>query len=102
MSGVILTRADLAGIAAERELGLRAGERRYALEHLLGQEAGSVLLGIAGEAERQADAARARAARLGIAAGWTVERGMATSRLLRTLAESADELMVATPRAGNS
>ncbi len=102
VSGMILTRADLARIAAELGLGLRAGERRYALEHLLGQEAASVLLAIAQEAERQAAAHRARAGRLGIAAGWAAERGTATARLLRTLAESADELLGATPEPGDS
>ncbi|MEX0837672.1 MAG: molecular chaperone TorD family protein [Gemmatimonadota bacterium] len=96
VSGLILTRADLARIAAERDLGLRAGERRYALEHLLGQEASVVLLGIADEAHRQASAHRARADRLGIGAGWTAERAAATEDILRNLAESADELLVAT------
>ena len=37
-TGVILTRADLASIAGQLDMGLRAGERRYALEHLLAQE----------------------------------------------------------------
>ncbi len=101
VSGMILTRADLARIAAARDLGLRAGERRYALEHLLGQEAGSVLLDIAEEAERQAGAHRARVNHLGVGAGWGVHRATAAANLLRTLAESADELPVATSSVGN-
>ncbi len=101
-SGMILTRADLARIAARHELGLRAGERRYALEHLLGQEPGAMLLGLAEEAERQAAGHRARADHLGIGVGWSAGRGEATARLLRTLAESADEKAVATPGPGDS
>lgn len=97
VSGLILTRADLARIAAEHELGLRAGERRYALEHLLGQEASAVLVALAEEADRQAAAHRARADRLGIGAGWSADRAAATRDLLRALAESADELLVASP-----
>lgn len=53
-SGLILTRSDLAGVAREVGLGLRAGERRYALEHLLGLEPGPVLGGLA---DRAADRA---------------------------------------------
>lgn len=102
VSGLILTRADLARIAAERELGLRAGERRYALEHLLGQEASAVLAALADEADRQTAAHRARAGRLGTGTGWSADRAAATGDLLRTLAESADELLVATPSPGNS
>ncbi len=96
VSGLILTRADLARIAAELEIGLRAGERRYALEHLLGQEASAVLAGIADEAERQASAHQSRADRLGVGAGWSAERASLTADLLSALAESADELLVAT------
>lgn len=96
VSGLILTRADLARIAAELELGLRAGERRYALEHLLGQEASAVLAGIANEAERQASTHRSRTDRLGVGAGWSAERASLTADLLRALAGSADELLVAT------
>lgn len=102
VSGLILTRADLARIASGRELGLRAGERRYALEHLLGQEASAVLLALANEADRQAAAHRTRADRLGTGTGWSADRSAATGDLLRTLAESADELLVATPSPGNS
>ena len=54
-SGLILTRADIAKMASALGLGLRAGERRYALEHLLGQDARGVLAWLAAEAGRQAD-----------------------------------------------
>ena len=102
VSGLIITRADLARIASERELGLRAGERRYALEHLLGQEASSVLTGLADEADRQVAAHQARADRLGIGAGWSLDRASGTATLLRSLCASADDLLVATPRPRDS
>jgi hypothetical protein len=54
-SGVILTRADLARSARELGLGLRQGERRYALEALLAQDAPAVLRWLSQEAERQTE-----------------------------------------------
>jgi TorA maturation chaperone TorD len=50
-SGVILTRADLARAAGETGLGLRAGERRYALQALFSQDAARMLAWLALEAE---------------------------------------------------
>ncbi|HEX3762737.1 MAG TPA: molecular chaperone TorD family protein [Kofleriaceae bacterium] len=54
--GMVITRDDLARCAAVLGFGLRAGERRFALRSLLGQDAGEVLGWLAGEARRQADA----------------------------------------------
>ncbi|MEQ9400378.1 MAG: molecular chaperone TorD family protein [Longimicrobiales bacterium] len=53
-SGFLLTRADLARLAADLDLGLRAGERRYVLDHLLGQEPVPVLGALAGHARAAA------------------------------------------------
>jgi len=53
-SGVVLVRADLARAARELGLGLRQGERRFALQSLLGQDAAAVLDWLAQEARRQA------------------------------------------------
>jgi len=53
-SGVIVTRADIGRAARELGLGLRQGERRYALEALLEQNAQAVTAWLAGEASRQA------------------------------------------------
>lgn len=53
-SGVLLTRADLGRAARTVGLGLRQGERRYALDALLAQEPGAVLGWISNEARRQA------------------------------------------------
>jgi hypothetical protein len=54
--GMVITRDDLVRCAAALGLGLRAGERRFALRTLLGQDAGEVLGWLAAEASRQAEA----------------------------------------------
>ncbi len=53
-TGWILTRSDLAQAAAEIGLGLRAGERTFALKALLGQDAAGTLDWMSREASRQA------------------------------------------------
>ena len=50
-SGMLLTRADLAGAAARLGLGLRQGERRFALRALLSQDPTATLRWLASEAE---------------------------------------------------
>jgi TorA maturation chaperone TorD len=82
-SGMVLTRADLARVAAEAEVGLRAGERRYALEHLLAQDAPAVLDTLATEAARQGRAHRQRVAWLGASATFLADRAETTAALLR-------------------
>jgi hypothetical protein len=52
--GMVIARGDLARCAAALDLGLRAGERRFALRALLAQDAAGVLGWLAGEARRQA------------------------------------------------
>lgn len=86
-SGVILTRADLAEIARRLDLGLRAGERRYALEHLLAQDPGRTLSALADEARRQSSAHQERAEWLGESAVFFEERARATAALCDELAE---------------
>jgi TorA maturation chaperone TorD len=86
-SGIIVTRADLARISADADLALRAGERRYALEHLLAQSAAEVLHALAAEAVRQGAAHAARRPWLGPPAGFLAGRCDATAKLLRALAE---------------
>lgn len=54
--GAVVARDDLARGAAELGLGLRAGERRFALRSLLAQDAAGVLGWLAGAARRQAGA----------------------------------------------
>ena len=72
--GMVVTRADLAGIARALDLGLRAGERRYALEHLLAQDAGPTLQALAVEARRQGNAHQQRVSWLGESALYMMRR----------------------------
>ncbi len=51
-SGIILTRHDIAALAADLGLGMRMGERRYALEELFAHDAEGVLQGVAELAAR--------------------------------------------------
>lgn len=90
-SGMILTRADLARAARDLGLGLRAGERRFALAALLSQAPEAVLAWLAAEAaargvqhERHADVA-------GVGARFWAERAAATAALLGELRLSAAE-----------
>jgi hypothetical protein len=90
-SGLILARADLARLAGDLGLGLRAGERRYALEHLLGQDPVAVLGALAVEADRQGAAHRERAPWLGGVADFCARRAEQTATLLSALAEESRE-----------
>lgn len=88
-SGVILTRSDLATAARDVGLGLRAGERRYALEHLLGLEPVGIL-------ERLSELAGARAASyaswpdpVAPVRGFWSDRAGRTAALLEELAADA-------------
>lgn len=91
-SGAIVTRADLAGIAQRLDLGLRAGERRYALESLLAQDAVGVLRALAAECERQSVGHRARSDLLGENAALLARRAESSAVLLRELADEAPEI----------
>ncbi len=90
-AGALLTRADLARIASERGLGLRAGERRYTLEHLVAQDPPGTLGLLAGEVARQAAAHDARVSWLGAPARELGARARASADLLRALAEASEE-----------
>ena len=54
-SGIVLVRNDLRRAAEELGLGLRAGERRYVVEHLLGQDPDAFLGWLAVEARTWAE-----------------------------------------------
>jgi len=83
-SGVIVTRADLGRCARELGLGLRQGERRYALEALLSQDGPRVVEWLAAEAGRQADLHRSLPpAWRPVAEHWASRAG-ATAGQLRT------------------
>lgn len=83
--GMVVTRDDLARGAGDVGLGLRAGERRFALRALLGQDAPGVLRWLASEAQRQAEAYGARSA----VAAWWRDRAAAGGRWLAGLAHQA-------------
>jgi hypothetical protein len=85
-SGMIVTRADLARLAGRLDLGLRAGERRYALEHLLAQDGANVLTGLAVEARARAAEHRDMRPWLGSIADFHASRAAITADLLEDLA----------------
>ncbi len=84
-SGVIITRADLGRAARELGLGLRAGERRFALRALLEQDPAGTLGWLAALAKTEA----ARAS------GFWKERAGRAAALLASLQAAAEELEVA-------
>lgn len=84
-SGVIVTRTDLGRAAGELDLGLRQGERRYALEALLAQDPPGVLGWLAEECRRQAQMHRSQPdAWRPVTEAWAV-RAEATAQLLTRL-----------------
>jgi hypothetical protein len=86
-AGIVIARDDLARCADDLGLGLRAGERRFALRSLLAQDTGGVLRWLAGEAARQATA-------YGDATPvtrWWQARAEAGGRWLEQLAEASVE-----------
>ena len=86
-SGMIVTRRDLGELGRSLGLGLRVGERRFILEHLLAQDAPGVLGGLSGLAAiaeaRHAD----RRAALGPVADFWAARARTTAVLLDALAQ---------------
>ena len=95
-AGIILARADLARLSSELDLGLRAGERRYALEHLLSQDSSRFLRSLATEADRQAAGHEHRRGLLGITADFFLDQAQTTSKLLRTLSEGGAKITAET------
>jgi hypothetical protein len=92
-SGVILVRDDLARVAGELGVGLRAGERLYALRSLLGQDAAVVLARLADEAERWESLHLRRRGAHGPVAEWWAARASSTARLLRELSADAGDTL---------
>ena len=85
-SGIVLTRAALGTMARELGLGLRAGERRFALKGLLGQDAQATLAALAAFARKEELAHRRREGLLGESAGFLARRAGHTARFLSELA----------------
>jgi hypothetical protein len=87
--GMILTRADLARAARDLELGLRVGERKFAIAALLSQAPGAVLGWLAAEATRCAVQHDAHAGVMGPMAHFWAERAEHTAQMLHDLRDSA-------------
>ena len=100
-SGIILTRAALGTMARELDLGLRAGERRFALEGLLGQDSQATLAALAALAAREELAHQRRDGLLGEAARVLARRAGHAARLLSELAADSASGIPATGE-GNS
>jgi TorA maturation chaperone TorD len=89
-SGLIITRDDLARAARSLGTSARAGERRFVLKSLLGQDACGALRCLAEEASRQAARHDALRDALGEIAGWWAARAEASAKLLRELSSDAE------------
>jgi hypothetical protein len=89
-SGMILVRDDLARAAQDLQTGVRAGERRFALRSLMGQDAAGVLGWLAAEADAWESLHLRRRASHGHVAQWWAARAAATAKLLRELKTDAD------------
>jgi TorA maturation chaperone TorD len=93
-SGLILTRRDLARAAGSLGLGLRMGERAFALRSMLDQDSGATLTWLADEAAGWAARHRRTEPALGeIGRHWR-ERAEATGALLLELGREAEEVTV--------
>ena len=89
-SGLILLRSDLARAAEDLGLGLRSGDRAFALKSLLSQDAAALLSWLGKEAGARASSHGVRLEGLGpIRQHWT-SRASQTAELLASLAAEAD------------
>jgi TorA maturation chaperone TorD len=88
-SGLILTRRDLGVAARELGLGLRVGERRFALRSLLYQAPEFVLAWLQREARRQASVHHAAPAELQLVCAWWAHRAEACACALGALLSAA-------------
>lgn len=89
-SGLILVRDDLARAARTLGVGVRAGERLFALRSLMGQDAAGVLGWLACEAEAWESLHLGRRDAHGRVALWWAQRAAATAALLRQLKAEAE------------
>ncbi len=89
-SGLVITRDDLARAARALGTSARAGERRFVLKALMGQDACGVLAWLSEEASRQSARHDARRDAFGPVAEWWAARASATAKLLRELKADAE------------
>lgn len=92
-SGMIVTRRDLGELGRSLGLGLRLGERRFILEHLLAQDTPGVLSGLADAAAAAETLHLARLAVLGPVADFWAARARTTAVLLDALARDGAEAL---------
>ena len=90
ISGVVLTRVTLADAARDLDLGLRAGERRFVLKALLGQDPRRVLTWLAANARRWTGKHHQTASLHELAASYWASRSAATADALDALAETQE------------
>lgn len=90
-SGLIITRDDIARAARSLGTAARAGERRFVLKSLMGQDASGVLAWLSEEASRQAARHAARRDAFGEVADWWAARASTTGELFRELKGAADD-----------
>jgi len=95
-SGMILTRADLAGAAADLGLSLRAGERRYALRALLAQDTPATLGWLRSKCEAWRERLAPMRAIGGMVIDHWIERAGRIAELLGTLELDSTEALHAT------
>ncbi|MGH8972084.1 MAG: molecular chaperone TorD family protein [Acidimicrobiia bacterium] len=88
-SGMVVTRADLARAARHLGLGLRMGERRFALRSLLDQDAPGMCRWLAGEARWWAEQHDGLEPALGAVARFWCDRAGTTAALLGRAGETA-------------
>jgi hypothetical protein len=91
--GMILVRDDLARAARELQTGVRAGERRFALRSLMGQDAAGVLGWLASEADAWESLHLRRRKPHGRVAAWWASRAAATAKMLHELKAEADDAL---------
>lgn len=92
-TGMILVRSDLERGARGLGLGLRKGERRFALKSLLGQAPRETLEWLAAEADRWAERHRCRSLQAPLVSEFWHERADAAARFLRRSADSLERTL---------
>jgi hypothetical protein len=92
-TGFVLTYRDLIVAARSLGLGLRRGERRFALKALLEQDPSATLTWLSNHARRWAARHRCRPTVLADPSPWWEERALHTSEVLKILARRAEEVM---------
>lgn len=86
VSGIVLTRADLARAVAALEAGLVQNSRSFIVKHLFEQDGPAMLAWLARQAREQAQARVSEQARLGDTAMFWATRATTTADALATLA----------------